>query len=436
MNLTNNKLGWPAALLCLVCWALQAQEVDRTSGLSQQVYDKMQVIQELADGEQLGEAETLLRELLDSKLSDYEKAQSWFLMGYIRYQKEDMDGALAAYEQVMATEDIPLGMRLNVMRTLSQLHMVTEDYENALRYVDMLIETSLEPSADNYTLKAQILYQMERMDEAMAAIDTGIELQAALGLPPRENWLLLKNAIYYHRNDYDGMLAIVQQLIDLYPRDRYLLNMAAIYGELGDSKKQLALMEPLYERGSLSNVTHVINLASLYLLYDIPVKAANLLTKEIDAERLDANKRTMDMLAQAWLLSGHPDRALEPLQVSARLAEDGRGYVDLARTQMSLLQWQGAEKSLASALKKGGLRDVGGARLMLGMAQFNQKNFREARRSFAQAGKLPKTEKLARQWLAYLEREEANEALAREVAPWMKEDDQSSAGESNITTSR
>jgi Tfp pilus assembly protein PilF len=103
------------------------------------------------------------------------------------------------------------------------------------------------------------------------------------------------------------------------------------------------------------------------------------------------------------------------MKTAARLADDGRGYVDLARTYMSLLRWEEAEKSLQQALKKGGLRDPAGARLMLGMVQFNQKNFRDARRSFADAGKTAKTEKLARQWLAYLEQEEANAALAREV---------------------
>ena len=174
-------------------------------------------------------------------------------------------------------------------------------------------------------------------------------------------------------------------------------------------------MEPLYERGSLTNVTHMVNLASLYLMHDIPIKAARLLDDELESERLEATQRNLDMLAQAWLLSGHPDRAVDPMQSAARLDEDGRGYMNLARTYMSLLRWKEAEESVRQALKKGGLRSVGDARLMLGMAQFNQKNFRDARRAFAQAGQEPKTEKLARQWLAYLEREEANQALAREV---------------------
>jgi hypothetical protein len=79
---------------------------------------------------------------------------------------------------------------------------------------------------------------------------------------------------------------------------------------------------------------------------------------------------------------------------------------------MSLSRWSEAESSLRKALEKGKLYDTGGTRLMLGMTQFNQKNFREARRSFALAGQDPKTEKLSRQWLEHLEREEEKARLA------------------------
>ena len=416
MNLRKSSIALVMlALLLLGAGGAQAREVDRTTGLRQEIFEKIQVIQELAESEQLAEAEELLVQLLERKLSDYERAQSWFLMGYIRYQNEDMPGALQAYLQVMETEDIPLGMRLNIMRTLSQLYMVSEDYENSLKYTDLLIANSLEPQADNHILKAQILYQMERMDDSMTELETGIRLQAEKGLPPRENWLLLKNAILYNRNDYPGMLQVVQQLVSLYPRDRYLLNMAAIYGELGDSKTQLALMEPLYERGSLSSSTHMINLASLYMLHDIPFKAATLLDKEIGDENLAANKRNLEMQAQAWLLAARPEQAIAPMRQVAELTEGGRPNVELARTYMSLLRWEEAEQSLKRAFEKGKLRDVGSAHLMLGMVQFNQKNYRDARRSFARAGKEPKTEKLARQWLQYLEREEEQAALAAEV---------------------
>jgi tetratricopeptide (TPR) repeat protein len=391
------------------------REVQRTTGLSQDVYEKVTEIQTLAEAEEYGKAEAMLLDLLDDKLSSYEQAQAWFLMGFLRYQKEDVPGALEAYRKVMATEDLPIGMQVNVLRTLSQLNMMAENYRDSLDYVNQLIATDPEPNADNHILKAQILYQMERLDDSLEQVDTGIRLYRAADLDPRENWLLLKNAIFYNKNDYQGMLDVLRQLTVLYPRDRYLLNMAAIHGELGNSKTQLSLMEPLYERGGLENRTHIVNLASLYLLHDIPYKAAMLLDKEIKAETIEASKSNLDMLSQAWLLAARPEKAIPSQRQAARLADDGDGYVSLARTHMSLLEWEEAERALLDAFRKGDLRDAAGARLMLGMTQFNQKKFREARTSFARAGESPKMEKLSTQWLQYLDREVEQAELARSV---------------------
>lgn len=391
------------------------REVQRTTGLSQKVYERVTEIQTLAEAEDYVQAEKLLLDLLDDKLSSYEQAQAWFLMGFLRYQKEDMPGALEAYRKVMATEDLPIGMQVNVLRTLSQLSMMAENYRESLDYVNQLIATDPEPNADNHILKAQILYQMERLEESLQQVDTGIRIYRDQSLDPRENWLLLKNAIFYSRNDYQGMLDVLRLLTVLYPRDRYLLNMAAIHGELGNSKTQLSLMEPLYERGSLENSTHMVNLASLYMLHDIPYKAAVLLDREIKAERLKPTKTHLDMLSQAWLLAARPEKAVPSQRQAAKLSDDGRGYVALARTHMSLLEWEEAEQALLNAFRKGDLRDAPGTRLMLGMAQFNQKKFREARTSFARAGEHPKMEKLAAQWLQYLDREVEQAELARSV---------------------
>jgi cytochrome c-type biogenesis protein CcmH/NrfG len=104
------------------------------------------------------------------------------------------------------------------------------------------------------------------------------------------------------------------------------------------------------------------------------------------------------------------------MQQAARMGKDGNGYVMLARTYISLSRWPDAETSLIKALEKGGLKDTGGAQLMLGMVQFNQKNFRDARTSFARAGQDPNTEKLSRQWLQHLEREEEKARLAEQAS--------------------
>ena len=404
-------------LVVLMAASAEAQRKPaRTGGLRQAVYEKVLDVQELIDAGELDRAADRLEALQREKLSDYEAAQTWFLAGYVAYERGDYPGALAAYQRVAETRDLPLGMQQNVLMTMGQLYMVTEDYAAALEYIDRLLKISEEPQPTHYALKAQAHYRLEQMDTAEQAINEAMRLQEQRDLQPKENWLQLLNAIHYQRNDFASMLRVLQRMVSLYPRDRYLLNMAAIHGELGDSEKQLALMEPLYERGSLRTPSQKINLASLYMLHEIPYKAAALLQSEIASENVPETEQNLRMLGQAWTMAANIERSIEPLSRAAALSKDGELYVTLARTYASLLRWRDTESSLGKAFAKGGLKDPGGARLLLGMSLFNQKDYRGARRAFAAAGREPKTEKLAGQWLKYLEREEEKARLAEEAA--------------------
>lgn len=409
-----------ALVLLLASFAAPAQEEGATSadrraahtpGLRQSVYEEMQEIQALAENDQVAEAQARLRALQETELSGYELAQTWFVMGYVHFQKEEFEAAQSAYEKVLEFEALPYGMQTNVLKTLAQLSMMNENFDQALTYLDRLMAIWETPEASVHALKAQSHYQLEQYDAALEALERAEQLEAEQGRVSKESWLLLKNAIYYQREDLDAMLGVVRQLVRHYPRDRYLLNMAAIYGELGDNRRQLSLMEPLYERGSLTTQSHKVNLASLYLLNEIPVKAARLLEREMELGTVEDSETHLEMLAQAWMAAANLEAAIEPLERAAELSGDGENYLVLARTQMTLTRWADAERSVGEAIAKGGLKDVSEAYLLQGMARYNQKEFRAARSSFAQAGENPASAELAQRWMEYLEREEEKQAL-------------------------
>ncbi len=420
MSFPISPRPWLLALLLLAPGAVslgdqepssKSKRVNRTAGLSQSVYEEMQAIQALIEAGDIDEAERQLQALQATNLTPYELAQTWFIMGYVHFQREEYAEAQAAYEKVLLDAELPLGLRTSVLRTLAQLNMVNENYTGALAIIDELLAVSVEPLPVFHALQAQAHFQLQQFDEALVALERAEALAAEQGDPPEENWLLLKNAVYYQREDFPAMLRVVQQLVRLYPKDRYLLNMAAVYGELGDSEKQLSLLEPLYERGGLPTTNHKVNLASLYLLHEVPYKAARLLEQELDSGALDASPKHLEMLAQAWLSAASLENAVEPLAAAAELDEDGSTHLTLSQTLMNLGRWADAERAVLEALRRGGLRDPAGARILLGMAQFNQKHYDEARRSFAQAGEDPSSADLARRWMDYVEREAEKQAL-------------------------
>ena len=56
-------------------------------------------------------------------------------------------------------------------------------------------------------------------------------------------------------------------------------------------------------------------------------------------------------------------------------------------------------------MKRGGVKRPDTARLVLGMAYFNDKQYSKAREAFNAAAKDERSEKYARQWLKYLANE-------------------------------
>ena len=207
------------------------------------------------------------------------------------------------------------------------------------------------------------------------------------------------------------MLPVLIELTELYPKDEYLLTLAGVYSELGDTSKQLALTEPLYESGFLDPSAHTGNLASLYLLHGLPYKAAKLMQQALKDGHLPANESNLKLLSQAWYQAREDTKAIPPLQQAAKLADNGELYVRLAQSHINLEQWSAAADALKQAHEKGQLQRSDQANIMLGIALFNQKEFKQARVAFALAQKDKRSAKTASQWIRYLDSEAQRENI-------------------------
>ncbi len=272
-----------------------------------------------------------------------------------------------------------------------------------------MLKSSESPDSSVYVLKGQALFKLEHYPEAVKAVQTAITLERDLGRQPREQWLLLLNAVYYNLSDYDNMISVLKELNALYPNQRYVLNLAAVYGQMDKTKEQLLLMEPLYDGGLLTGEAYLLNLANLFMLHKVPVKGAKVIDVALQQGTIKRNQRNLELLAQAWQLAAEDRKTIEPLKEAAKLSEKGSIYVRLASIYMNLYDWKNSEDALEKALKKGQLTDTSKARILLGMSRFYQKNYSGARKAFEKAGESEKTKALAQQWLTYLSQEESVE---------------------------
>ena len=176
-------------------------------------------------------------------------------------------------------------------------------------------------------LLGQAYIQMEDYRQALTPIKTGVNKVRAQGNVPKENWLLLLRVCYFELDDYPKMIDTLLELLAHYPKDTYYLTLAGAYSEQGETMKQLVISEVLYEKGLITNPAYITSMASLYLLHEVPYKAAILMEKEIADEHIEANVRNLRMLSQAWYQAREDRKAIPPLARAAAMSDDGELYI-------------------------------------------------------------------------------------------------------------
>ncbi|MDX1555684.1 MAG: tetratricopeptide repeat protein [Xanthomonadales bacterium] len=393
------------------------RETKQTVAMSQQVYEQLTEVQEFVEVEDFPNAQRALDGLkANERLSPYERAQVWNLQGYLYYLQEDYPGALRAYDQLLRQPELPEALVLSTLKTMAQLQFMTEDYEGSLATVRRLMDAVAEPSADIVLLEGQIYYQMERYEDALPPLRRAVQMYRDQGLTPKENWLLLLHSCYLQLGDYQNLLAVIKELIQYYPKDQYILTLAGVHSELGDTKKQLALTEVLYETGAIDPKRHATNLANLYLLHNIPYKAAVTLEKEMENGNVEADDRNLRLLSQAWYSAREDEKAIPPLRRAADLSNDGDLYVRLGQSHVNLDQWSEAADAIQNALRVGGLKRPDQANILLGMALMNMDRLSQARDAFERASRDDRSRRAAQQWIQYVDSElKRKELLAQEV---------------------
>ncbi|MEE2983325.1 MAG: tetratricopeptide repeat protein [Pseudomonadota bacterium] len=394
------------------------QKTKKTVAMSQPIYESLQQAQELIEAKQYGDGLARLKKLREtSDLSVYETAQIWNLSGYAYYLQENYPRAVKSYENVIAQGDLPEAMIQSTLKTLSQLYFTIENYAKALATVDRLIAAVSAPSPDVYMLKGQAHFQLQQYRRALQPIKTAIDKYRDQGRKPRENWLLLLRVCYYELSDFKNMIAILKQLIASYPKRTYVLTLAGVYSELGDTKKQLALTEALYDLGMMKGTHQLVNLANLYLLHNVPYKAAKILQREVDGGRVESTERNLRLLSQAWYQAREDEKAVPPLARAAGTSDTGELFVRLAQSYINLDRWAEAVDAVRKGLTKGGVKRSDTANIMLGMALFNQRRLALARDAFKLASTDKRSAKAARQWIAYVDSELDREAMLDQELP-------------------
>jgi tetratricopeptide (TPR) repeat protein len=385
------------------------RETRRTPALRNKVYEKLAEAQAAAEAKDLAGAEKILDGMVAAggkkALNSYELANVYNLYAFIYYSQEDYSKALKAYENVVSQADIPLAMEINTRYTIAQLYFVQEDWKRGIDALLKWFDMTETPNANAYVLLSQGYYQMKDYDKALLNVEKAINMFNEKGKLPKEQWYNLARFLYFEKGDINKTVDVLEILLTHYPKKQYWVQVSHMYGEQKKESEQLAAMETAYVQGMLDKGTEQVTMAYLYLNGDVPYKAAKVMDKGLKEGVIEDKSKNWEIAGSAWRQAQEVDKSIPAMEKAAAKSDTGELYARLGNIYLDGDQNEKAITAISKGLSRGGVKRPDSARLVLGMAYFNTKQYEKAREAFTAAARDERSAKYAAQWIKYMETE-------------------------------
>lgn len=380
----------------------------QTQVIRAEVYKKLEIAQKAFEAKDYAGALTALDVIKAGydKLNDYEKATIWSLYGATYYAKGDTKASINAYISELQQKNLPDGLRDSGLHTLAQLYFIVEDYPRAIAVIQKWIALSSEPPPDGYVLLAQADYQLKRYNDAEKALITALKINRDKNIPPKESALSLLRAIYYDEKQYAKSAKALEALLNLFPeKATYWQQLAGMYGLLGLQRDEMKIMHGAYQAGMMHNEGDLLNLARLYMVYNIPYPAVQVLNKELRGGAIKTTPDTLQLYAQALVMAKEYDLQVPVLKKLADMTGESQHYVFLAQAYGQVDKWPEAADAFKKALHSKNVAKQDEIQIQLGNALYNAGNLQEARQVFSAAIQMPAQSEAAANWVKFVDSE-------------------------------
>ena len=194
-------------------------------------------------------------------------------------------------------------------------------------------------------------------------------------------------------------------LVSLVPdKAEYWKQLQGIFFEIKQDREALAALSIAHDQKLLSKESEYKNLASIFMLLDVPLRAAEVLAEGLDKKIVEIDKKNLEFLSDAWLVARELDKAIEAQRRAAQVSGDGEVWMRLAQMLAQEERWGDALEAVDQAIDRG-VSDPGPAYMVKGQSAFGLNRPKTAIAAFNQAKRHEKTRKQASQWIDYVRSE-------------------------------
>ncbi len=360
----------------------------RTAGtLSPQVMRAVSEIQEMmspedeSDEPDLEGAKAALDELRErrwDRMNDFEK--STVLNFYTNYylSTEDYPNALLIFEEMLTIEELREDTRLRTLRSLGQLYMAEERWQDAIGAYQRWRDLSLEEDIIVYRGLSYSYYQMEDFEAALPfwldymnlSLDSGEELG-------RDDYAYL-NGIYFTLEDFPSALELTKTMIVLFDDPTDWMNLSAVYASLDNEERRIQSLNLAYLKGYMDDENRFLNLGQSMAGIDAPWSGADIMEVGREMGYIEDNQDNLEIVSQMYLIASAYHEALEPALAVAEMSDSGDGWDTVGYIHYVTHNYEDAVEAFERAVDVGNLSNPSDTLLFLSRAHVELDNFEEA----------------------------------------------------------
>ena len=204
-------------------------------GMSEREQRELMKATDLVNDGKGSEALPIIDKVLSgSKLGKYAEAYALQLKGRAYWDEDNDTEALAATMKAIELDSLPNAQHFGLIYQVAQMYVQSEKYTEALTWLQRWEKETGKTTADELALKGNVLYRLERYQEAIPVMKQAI----AASDKPNESWNQILMASYFELDQYDEAAALIQQQLAKTPNDFKLMKQLATIYVNGDKYPQ------------------------------------------------------------------------------------------------------------------------------------------------------------------------------------------------------
>lgn len=341
---------------------------NKNTVMSEPAYKQLSEAHDLLGEQRYDAAAASLQDMQQRlRLSQYEQALVLQTYGFIYSQQARFDEALDYFERCIALDALPLRAQQGMLYSLAGLYANNEQWLKAVETIERWLVAEPEPPPDGFILIASSYAELKRYRDALPWIKKAIDASDQ----PKGSWYELMVAMYFELEEFDDAVTTTRKMVAIWPGERkYWELLQAAYQQTGDDFGAMSALELGYRQGALTSEASIVNLARMKMYLEVPMDAAELLTREMRAGRVQRNTKNLELLLASWVAARAFDNAVLIIDELASSAPTGKLYARKAQLFSERNRWEDVIAAAEQALRRGGLtnQEQGTVLLLKGVA--------------------------------------------------------------------